>query len=63
MTVVKIPKHIRYYYRESDGVLTCWAWTCEKFGNPGHRWQFDTNQTFIFRDEADAILFALRWAE
>jgi hypothetical protein len=33
-----------------------------EFGSPGQRWQWDTNQTFVFRDSADAVYFSLKWS-
>jgi hypothetical protein len=48
-------------YRKDTGSLACWAWAVEQFGNPGHRWQFDTQRTFLFRDEKDAVWFSLKW--
>ena len=67
MIPVKITHKTRYSYRADNGVNTCWAWACEQFGAPGQRpegfrWQWDTHNTFFFRDQADAVLFALRWA-
>lgn len=62
MNEVKVSRQIARSYRTSDGVNECWAWACEQFGNPGARWQFDTYQTYMFRDSADAMWFALRWS-
>jgi len=66
MIAVKISHRVRNSYRADNGVNICWDWACNQFGNPGQqpggfRWQWDTNNTFYFRDQADAVLFALRW--
>ena len=41
-------------------------WLKEKFGSYGNRWYviINNNKTFIFyfKNEEDAVLFALRWA-
>ena len=42
--------------------LRCWQWAVREFGNPGHRWQFDTHKTFVFRNSADAVYFSLKWS-
>ena len=67
LIAVKITNKTRYSYRSDNGVNHCWAWACENFGTPGqtydqgYRWQWDTHNTFYFRDQADAVLFALKW--
>lgn len=67
-TAVSISLDVRNDFSGPQGTNPCWSWTCEQFGQPGQtydqgfRWQWDTNQTFYFRDKADAVLFALRWA-
>ena len=48
----------------TDWNETC-AWALEQFGLPGDK--FTTHPTedymdFVFKDERDSILFALRWA-
>jgi hypothetical protein len=65
---VKISKEDRSTYRKSDGLSVPWAWACEQFGKPGinrrtqeQRWNTDAHCKFFFRDESDAVLFALRW--
>jgi hypothetical protein len=66
---VTISKEDRKTYRKSDGLCVPWAWACEQFGNPGinlcwkkdQRWNTDTHLEFYFRDESDAVMFALRW--
>lgn len=66
MIPITVPKKVRNQYRESDGLNVAWGWALDNYGHPGHlnnqsRWAFDTNDTFYFRDEADAVLFALTW--
>lgn len=61
MTAIKVSPQTQRIYRTTDGVGVCWAWACQQFGNPGSRWQFDTYQTYMFRDQSDAVLFALKW--
>jgi hypothetical protein len=67
MIEVKISKELRSTYREENGVNVVWAWCREQFGDPGHlglkvgRWNTDTHLKFLFRDEADAVLFTLKW--
>ena len=66
-TAVTISREVRNDYSGPNGTNVCWAWAGEHFGLPGQtysgfRWQWDTNQTFYFRDKADAVLFALRWS-
>jgi hypothetical protein len=58
----------RKNYRKSDGLMSAWGWAVDNFGQPGMiqlstppRWNFDSNLTFYFRDEADAVLFTLAW--
>jgi hypothetical protein len=67
---VTISKEDRKTYRKGDGLCVPWAWACEQFGDPGSggywirtdpRWNTDTHLEFYFRDEQDAVLFALRW--
>jgi hypothetical protein len=68
MIKIEISKELRYSYG-NGGVNPVWAWCIEQFGQPfslGHkfgRWNTDTYTGFLFRDEKDAALFALRWAE
>jgi hypothetical protein len=45
-----------------SGSLRCWQWAVREFGNPGHRWQYNTSRTFVFRDSADAVYFSLKWS-
>ncbi len=64
---IKISNRHRNTYNLVTGINVCWEWTCKQFGLPGQqpsgfRWQWDTRNTFYFRDPADAVLFALRWA-
>lgn len=66
-TQVRIDYKTRIDYSGANGTNVCWAWACEQFGDPGQRpsgfrWQWDTHRTFYFRDEADAVLFALKWS-
>lgn len=66
MIPVKITNETRNSYN-NDGANHCWSWACDQFGDPGQRpegfrWQWNTYDTFYFRDEADAVLFSLRWA-
>jgi hypothetical protein len=65
---VTISKEDRSTYRSDNGLCVAWAWACEQFGHPGidhgtrkHRWNTDSSCKFFFRDEGDAVLFALRW--
>lgn len=67
-TQVKISHQVRHDYSGPGNTTACWSWACEQFGDPGFRnsefrWQWDTQQTFYFRDRADAVLFALKWAK
>jgi len=68
MIEVEISRELRQTYREEDGVNVVWAWCCEQFGGPGilgtkaGRWNTDTYVRFRFRDEADAVLFSLKWS-
>lgn len=64
---VKISNKIRNDYNGPNGTSTCWKWALDNFGSPGQtpngfRWQWNTYNTFYFRDEADATLFALKWS-
>jgi hypothetical protein len=61
-TSVKITTKQRRNYDSVTGTLRCWQWAVREFGNPGHRWQFDTHETFVFRDSADAVYFSLKWS-
>lgn len=62
-----ITEKLRREYRPADGLMTAWGWAVDTFGTPSvsrqgnPRWSFDAKLTFYFRDEADAVLFALRW--
>jgi hypothetical protein len=59
---VFISEKDRATYR--NGLCVPWTWAYEQFGHPGvreQRWNFDTHLRFFFRDEGDAVLFALRW--
>jgi hypothetical protein len=67
-TQVKISHQVRHDYSGPNGTNACWAWAGEQFGLPGQtysgfRWQWNTIDTFYFRDEADAVLFALKWTK
>jgi hypothetical protein len=68
MIEVSISRELRSTYREEDGRNIVFAWCYEQFGNPGilgtkeGRWNSDTYFKFLFRDEADAMLFALKWS-
>lgn len=59
---VEISDQQRINYCGQRGTLACWQWAVDQFGSPGHRWQWNTQRTFLFRDSADAVVFALRWA-
>lgn len=66
-TAVTVPSRVRNDYSGPQGTNPCWNWACKNFGDPGQtpsgfRWQWNTYETFYFRDKADAVLFALRWA-
>jgi hypothetical protein len=59
---VAISEQDRATYK--NGLCVPWLWACEQFGHPGirdQRWNFDTHLKFFFRDEKDAVMFALRW--
>ena len=55
-------------YRTDTGVLVTWNWCKETFGDPQEAgWWYDDVighgiRTFHFNNEADAVLFALKWA-
>ena len=66
------PKH-RFTYAVSGGIHDAWAWCREHYGPPEQRadneYQFrwtwmdkNSDRIFLFRDEADASMFALIWA-
>ena len=64
MIEIKISKEARQTY-SPDGLNPVWKWCVQNFGSPepnGNRWAWDTSRTFWFHHEADASLFALRWA-
>jgi hypothetical protein len=61
-TPVEIATEQRQNYDSVTGTLRCWQWAVREFGSPGQRWQWDTNQTFVFRDGADAVYFSLKWS-
>jgi hypothetical protein len=61
MIPVEISSQQRQQYRAQDGVLICWHWAVREFGNPGLRWQWNTDRVFFFRDSADAVFFKLKW--
>jgi hypothetical protein len=63
MHSIRISDLHRYTYSPVNGVVPCWMWAVERFGWPGLRWNWDTLNTFYFKDSADAVLFALRWSE
>jgi hypothetical protein len=68
MIEVEISKELRRTYRKEDGVNVVWAWCREQFGDPGilgtkeGRWNTDTYVKFHFRNEADAVIFSLKWS-
>jgi hypothetical protein len=67
MIEVAISTELRCTYREEDGRNVVWAWCCEQFGDPGilgtktGRWNTDSHLKFRFHNEADAVLFSLKW--
>ena len=67
MIEVAISRELRQTYRKEDGRNIVFAWCCEQFGQPellgveAGRWNTDTYFKFLFRDEADAVLFSLKW--
>jgi hypothetical protein len=67
MIEVAISPELRSIYREEDGHNVVWAWCVEQFGDPGilgtkaGRWNTDTYVKFVFQNEADAVLFSLKW--
>lgn len=61
-TSVKITTKQRQNYDSVTGTLRCWQWAVREFGSPGQRWQFDTHETFVFRNSADAVYFSLKWS-
>jgi len=65
MIEIKISKSLRHTYGDSNTQVS-WQWCIDNFGLPGqqpsgYRWQYDTQRTFYFTDQADATLFALKW--
>lgn len=62
MTKIKISKETRSNYNPDGGGLLCWEWCIDKLGMPGNRWSWDTYKTFEFKNEKDAMLFALIWS-
>jgi hypothetical protein len=61
VTEVTITPDERTKYDSDSGVLSCWVWCIQQFGQPGYRWYFDSNRTFAFRKSNDALLFMMRW--
>lgn len=62
MISVDISRETRDTYLP-NGDNAVWYWCLERFGIPnGERWIWDTYWKFTFKYEADATLFALRWA-
>jgi hypothetical protein len=61
-TPVNITTTQRQNYDSVTGTLRCWQWAVREFGSPGQRWQFDTHETFVFRNSADAVYFSLKWS-
>lgn len=70
---VKLNPKYNYTYEVSGGIHVAWAWCREHYGVPEFvrsnvqpRWIMLTNtdgeRFFLFSDEADASMFALRWA-
>jgi len=68
MIEVEISPELRHTYSKEDGVSIVWTWCVEQFGDPGilgtktGRWNTDTYTKFLFQNEADAALFALKWS-
>ena len=66
MIEVKISKKLRRTYGDRNTQVT-WQWCMDNFGAPSQqpgvaRWWWDTENTFYFTDQADAVLFALKWS-
>ena len=64
MIEIKISKKLRATYSGKNNTNPAWWWCVENFGLPepnGKRWAWDTMRTFWFHNEADAILFSLKW--
>lgn len=70
MYKVSITESQRQNYQKLGGIMESWGWAVDMFGSPGmvgsilisnERWNFDTKLTFNFRDEADAMIFSLKW--
>ena len=63
---IKIPEQVRWASYNDKGVLRPWTWCIENYGEAGllgpYKWNWDTFYTFVFRDEADAVMFALKWS-
>ena len=65
--IVEISDRLRNSYSANTRTNIVWQWTIDNFGLPGQqpnefRWQWDTNNKFFFTNEADAVLFALKWS-
>jgi hypothetical protein len=64
MIEIKLPKTRRNEYGVNN-TNVAWQWCIDNYGLPepnGDRWAWDTIRTFWFHREADATMFALRWA-
>lgn len=65
MIKVEISWETREIYGD-QGTQVSWQWCMDNLGLPGQRsqdfrWQWDTLQTFYFTNEADAVMFSLKW--
>ena len=64
MIEIKISKAHRNTYGDRNTNVV-WQWCIDNFGLPepnGRRWAWDTNRTYWFHNEADAVFFALKWS-
>ena len=65
MIRIKLPYSI---YTHTDKIDQVIVWCYEKFGNPiypitgDHGWAVVRPGEFRFKNETDAVLFALRWS-
>jgi hypothetical protein len=64
MIEIKVKRELRTQFGDRNTNVV-WQWCVDMFGPPepnGKRWAWDTFNTFWFYNQADAVLFSLRWA-
>lgn len=65
MIKIEISPKLRNSYNVETGRNIVFEWCVEQFGTPApyglKRWNTDTYNGFLFLNEEDATLFALRW--